>query len=215
MIIPEDRRDEECGIMDRIRGGERVEHFETVRISKDGTHIDVSLTVSPILDTSGRIIGASKVARNISERIQAAQAVRESEQRFRTLANHAPVGIFQTNLAGETTFVNEAWCQLAGLSPEDATGDGWINAVHPDDRERVIRDWQVACAAGLPSHTEFRFRRPDGSVAWLQGNAEPLRDPLGQHDRLHRHGGRHHLSQARRAGLERERAAGWPSSWQT
>jgi PAS domain S-box-containing protein len=178
-IIPDDLRVEDLRIMDRIRRGERVEHFETVRLSKEGTRIDVSLTVSPILDASGRIVGASKVARNISERIHAANALRESEQRFRTLANHAPVGIFQTNLEGETTFVNEAWCLLAGLNPEDATGDGWINAVHPDDRDRVIREWQVACSAGVPSHTEFRFCRPDGSVAWLQGSAEPLRDPRG------------------------------------
>lgn len=180
MLIPEDRRDEESEIIDRIIcHGERVEHFETVRISKRGTRIDVSLTVSPIIDSAGRTIGVSKVARDIGERIHAVHAVLESEQRFRILANHAPVGIFQTNLAGETTFVNQAWCQLAGLRPEEATGEGWINAVHPEDRDRVIRDWQFACSASLPSHTEFRFRRPDGSVAWLQGNAEPLRDSHG------------------------------------
>jgi PAS domain S-box-containing protein len=178
-IVPSDRSDEDKRIIDRIRNGERVEHFETVRMGKQGQRIDVSLTVSPILNASGQIIGASKVARDISERIHAAQAVRESEQRFRTLANHAPVGIFQTNLAGETTFVNHAWCTLAGLDLSQATGDGWINAVHPADRERVVRDWQRACSAGLPSNTEFRFRRPDGSIVWLQGNAEPLHDPHG------------------------------------
>jgi PAS domain S-box-containing protein len=180
MIVPPERSDEESRILFRIRNGERLEHFETVRIGKHGRRIDVSLTVSPILNSTGQIIGASKVARDISDRIQAAQALRESEQRFRILANHAPVGIFQTNLAGETTFVNEAWCLLAGLDLAHATGNGWINAVHPDDRERVIRDWQVACSAGLPSNTEFRFRRPDGGVVWLQGNAEPLRDTQGR-----------------------------------
>jgi PAS domain S-box-containing protein len=179
MILPAERSDEEHRILARIRSGERLEHFETVRVSKEGKRIDVSLTVSPILNTLGQIIGASKVSRDISDRIQAAQAVRESEQRFRILANHAPVGIFQTNLSGETTFVNNAWCQLAGLELTYATGDGWINAVHPADRERVIHDWHVACDAGLPSRTEFRFRRPDGGVVWLQGNAEPLRDRQG------------------------------------
>lgn len=179
IIVPVDRSDEERRILARIRNGERLEHFETVRVSKEGKRIDVSLTVSPILNTMGQIIGVSKVARDISERINAAQALRESELRFRILANHAPVGIFQTNLSGETTFVNKAWCQLAGLDLSQAIGGGWINAVHPDDRERVLLDWQVACYAGLPSRREFRFQRPDGSVVWLQGNAEPLRDPQG------------------------------------
>ena len=92
------------------------------------------------------------------------------------MASHAPVGIFQTDLEGNTTFVNEAWCQLSGLDPVEARGDGWLRAVHPLDRERVLRDWQQACVPGLPSHTEFRFRRPDGCISWLQGNAEPMRD---------------------------------------
>ncbi len=180
MVIPEERYEEQMRILDKIRRGQRVEHFETVRMARDGKRLDLSLTVSPVYDASGQIIGSSKVARNISDRILAAEALRESEERFRTLANHAPVGIFQTDLTGKTVFVNEVWCGLAGLLSQDAEGDGWIEAVHPADRNRVITDWQQACDQGLPSHTEFRFRRPDGSIAWLQGNAEPLRDPQGK-----------------------------------
>ncbi len=180
MVIPPDRHDEELRILDRIRRGERIEHFETKRLAKGGKLFDLSLTISPIRDATGRVMGASKVARNISDRLQAAQALRESEERFRTLANNAPVGIFQTNLTGETVFVNNAWCQLAGLNAGEATGSGWIDAVHPDDRQRVIDDWQIACEAGQPSRTEFRFQRPDGSVAWLQGCAEPLRNTEGR-----------------------------------
>jgi PAS domain S-box-containing protein len=180
MVIPSDRHDEELQILARIRRGDRIQHFETKRLTKDGKLFDLSLTVSPIRDSTGRIIGASKVARDITDRLQAAEALRESEERFRTLANNAPVGIFQTNLAGETLFVNDAWCQLAGYGAHEANGSGWIEAVHPDDRQRVIDDWQKACHAGQPSSTEFRFQRPDGSVAWLQGCAEPLRNAEGK-----------------------------------
>ncbi len=127
----------------------------------------------PVLDSSGEVEAIAGSTRDVTDR-------KEIEERFRSLANNAPVGIFQTNLAGETVFVNEAWCQLAGLDREGAKGDGWIHAVHSDDRQRVIREWQVACGQGLPSHTEFRFRRPDGRIVWLQGNAEPLRDPQDQ-----------------------------------
>lgn len=178
-LIPEERHNEEQEIIERIRCGFSVDHFETERVAKSGKRLQLSLTVSPIRDPQGRIIGASKVARDISERLLAAEVMRDSEERFRTLASNAPVGIFQTDLAGNTLFVNKAWCDLSGLQPSDARGDGWINAVHPLDRERVIRDWQSACAQCMPSHTEFRFRRPDGSIAWLQGNAEPLCDPQG------------------------------------
>lgn len=180
LLIPEDRRDEQSEILARIRRGERVEHFDTVRVSKSGTCIDVSLTVSPVFDAAGRILGVSKVARNITDQIHASRALKESEQRFRTLANHAPVGIFQTNLAGETTFVNKAWCQLAGIDPDHATGDGWINAVHPEDRQRIKQDWQAAYAAKASLHMECRFRRPDGTIAWLQGCAEPMQDTQGK-----------------------------------
>jgi PAS domain S-box-containing protein len=180
MLIPKERHDEELEIIERIRSGFSIEHFETERVAKNGKRLQLSITVSPVRDSQSRIIGASKVARDISERLLAAEVMRDSEERFRTLASNAPVGIFQTDLAGNTLFVNKAWCDLSGLQPSDASGDGWINAVHPLDRERVINDWQSAWSQGMPSHTEFRFRRPDGSIAWLQGSAEPLCDPQGK-----------------------------------
>lgn len=77
LLIPPERHDEETGILERLRRGERVEHFETVRRRKDGTFIDVSITVSPILNANGDIIGASKIAREITERIHAERALRE------------------------------------------------------------------------------------------------------------------------------------------
>jgi PAS domain S-box-containing protein len=86
-IIPLDRRDEEAAILARLRGGQRVEHFETVRVRKDGTTIDISLTISPVIDSTGKIVGASKIARDITKRKQVDRALRESEERFRVLAD--------------------------------------------------------------------------------------------------------------------------------
>src|SRR6185436_19998654 len=74
LIIPPERHDEEPAILARLRRGERVEHFETVRVAKDGRRIDISLTVSPVRDADGRLIGASKVARDITQRKQAEAA---------------------------------------------------------------------------------------------------------------------------------------------
>jgi PAS domain S-box-containing protein len=86
LIIPTDRRGEETEIIARIKRGERVDHFETVRIRKDRTLLDISLTISPVKDLNGNVTGASKVARDITDRKRAEQELRESESRLRTLS---------------------------------------------------------------------------------------------------------------------------------
>ena len=83
ILIPPGREDEEPGILARIRHGERIDHYETVRRRKDGSLLDISLTVSPVRDGEGRIVGASKIARDITDRKEAERKLRESEQRLR------------------------------------------------------------------------------------------------------------------------------------
>jgi PAS domain S-box-containing protein len=179
MLVPTDLRDELPAIMERIQRGERVEHFETVRVCKDGSRVDVSLTISPVKNAAGKIVGASKIARDVTTRNRAAEDLRTQEQRFWTLTRNAPVGIFQTDAEGNCLFVNERWCDLAGLSPEAAAGPGWAAALHPDDRERVFQEWYGAAEAGREFASEYRFRTPHGKVSWLQGSAVALRNETG------------------------------------
>lgn len=87
LIIPTDRWDEEALIIEKISRGERVEHFDTVRVSKDKTLLDISLTISPIRDATGKIVGASKIAHDIGHRKRMERALRESEERYRILAD--------------------------------------------------------------------------------------------------------------------------------
>jgi PAS domain S-box-containing protein len=113
------------------------------------------------------------------ERIEAEVALRASEQRFRSLTGLAPVGIFETDSRGNCLFVNEKWCRLAGLTPEQAHGQGWVRALHSDDRERVGHEWYTAAQAGGEFASEYRFRSDEGTVSWLQGSAVPLKTEAG------------------------------------
>ena len=87
LIIPANRRDEETVIIERIKRGERIEHFDTVRIRKDKRPLDISLTISPVRDASGKVVGASKIARDITQRKRIERELREGEERYRTLAD--------------------------------------------------------------------------------------------------------------------------------
>src|ERR1700722_7978710 len=96
LIIPHDRLDEESVIIDCLRRGERVDHFETVRRRKDGSLLDISLTISPVKDASGRVIGASKVARDVTAQKQVERELRESEQRFRVITDASPMMVWMS-----------------------------------------------------------------------------------------------------------------------
>lgn len=92
-------------------------------------------------------------------------------QRFLALADQAPVGIFETDAQGFCTFVNRRWCEIAGLEAKAALIQGWKSAIHPADRERVLREWNAALQEQREFHLEFRFRRPDGETRWVVGSA--------------------------------------------
>jgi len=104
---------------------------------------------------------------------QTESLLRESEGRYQTLARISPVGIFRTDANGVTTYVNPKWCEISGLSYDDALGDGWLNAVHPDDKERLREGWRESMERGKGSISDYRFVRPGGSIAWVMGQAIP------------------------------------------
>jgi len=111
---------------------------------------------------------------------RAEEALEESELRFRVLAESAPVGIFRTDVQGSTTYVNPRWCEISQLSSEEALGNGWLKAVHPDDMHIVAFNWQQTTMASASSNAEYRFVHPDGSIVWVIGQAVPQSDENGQ-----------------------------------
>jgi PAS domain S-box-containing protein len=138
----------------------------------------VSLVVAGISLQYRQVLATLKATNEeLEERVtERATRLLESERRFRTLASHAPVGIFETDAHGNYLFVNEKWCELAGMPAATAQGTGWVDALHPDDRERISRKWYEAVRTGREFGSEYRFRTPRGEASWLKGSALAIRD---------------------------------------
>ncbi|MBE9157097.1 response regulator [Nodosilinea sp. LEGE 06152] len=146
-----------------------------------GVMVFFSTQVQPLdPDLMTMLMAAGSQIGQFMQRKQAEQALQDSERRFRTLSRFAPVGIFLTNAEGRCTYVNDRWCQVAQLSPQAALGNGWAAAVHPEDRQRVLDEWEKAFQAQQEFALEFRYLRTDGSVAWVFSQAMPLFSSDGQ-----------------------------------
>jgi PAS domain S-box-containing protein len=174
------RENEMPAILERIRRGEKIDHYETVRRRKDGRLIHISLTVSPIRDEAGEIIGASKIARDITEGKRAEAALRASEERFRNLANAVPEIVWTADPDGTITFANDRWFEFCGISPEQNARQWPELVLHPEDRERCIAAWTRALREGTPYEIEVRNRRHDGEYRWFLTRAAPALDVEGR-----------------------------------
>ncbi|HEY4132741.1 MAG TPA: PAS domain S-box protein, partial [Gemmatimonadaceae bacterium] len=162
-IIPAARADDETLIIGRISRGESVAHFETLRRTKDGRAIDVSITASPIRDFAGRVVGMSKIARDITARRRAEEARRESEARYRALFDYAPDGILIADAAGRYVDVNASVCRMLGYEREELIGLDASHIVTPAEREYITPALETI-RGRLDYHREWIFRRKDGST---------------------------------------------------
>ncbi|MGF2411364.1 PAS domain S-box protein [Ferruginibacter sp.] len=115
-----------------------------------------------------------------NQRQKAEAAVIKSEQRYHTLTDVSPVGIFHTDATGDTTYVNPRWCEISGLSFKEGIGYGWLDAVHEDDKRELIKGWENATEVQEFSSSEYRFVRNDGTIAWVLGQATPERNAANE-----------------------------------
>ncbi|WP_066477756.1 MULTISPECIES: PAS domain S-box protein [unclassified Sphingomonas] len=145
----------------------------------DGTSLWMETYNAAQFDEDERVIGYFGAAVDVTEQKRAIEQLRASELRFQTLANLAPAGIFRTDAAGSCTYVNQAWLGLTGLGDGDWQGDGWAAALHPDDRDRVSAAWREAVSERTVFREEFRWRKPDGSIVWVDTVGRPEVDDKG------------------------------------
>jgi PAS domain S-box-containing protein len=180
LLCPPDRMDEVPTILDRIAHGEHVRNFETVRRRKNGRKIDVSLTISPVKDAEGNIIGASKIARDVTERKRIEAALRKNEARFHMMADTAPVMVWMAGPDGRCTFVNKRWLEFTGRQLEHEIGDDWVTGVHPTDVERCQETYEGSFKSEQPFSMEYRMRRKDGEYRWVLDTGVPFFEPGGR-----------------------------------
>ncbi|WP_341731700.1 PAS domain S-box protein [Microcoleus sp. EPA2] len=121
-----------------------------------------------------------QVQSELAERQRVEAHLRESEKRFAALAQSAPVGIFRTDTSGNCLFVNDRWCEIAGLTSDEALGKGWIQGLYPEDRDRISAEWYQSAQEHRPFKLEYRFGRSDGTFSWVFGQASAERDEDGQ-----------------------------------
>ena len=178
MIIPPELQDEEKQILKRLRNGERIEHYETIRVTKSGRKLNMSLTVSPLKDSKGRIIGASKVARNITERKRAEEELRESRNQLADALAASRTAMFDWDIQRRRGRWNPELAALYGCNPrgEEITAEEWHTLLHPDDRLRVEAEAEQAIREGAGFQFEFRTIRGDGSMRWILSRGRIVRE---------------------------------------
>jgi PAS domain S-box-containing protein len=177
ILIPSELWEEENKILERLRAGERIDHFETVRVTKAGNKINVSLSVSPIKDSTGRIVGFSKIARDITQRKRTEDALRESEERFDLAARAGKVYAYENHLPTGAVVRSSEYAKILGLTgPERFTYQQFLNGIHPADRSAYLEAVAALTPENPTNEVTYRFLRPIGGVVWLKSSGRGFFD---------------------------------------
>ncbi len=182
LIIPPELREEETQIIKRLRNGERIEHFETIRVRKDGQRLNISLTVSPVRDSHGRIIGASKIARDVTDRKRIESELREKEGVLRAAFTQTYSFLAILSTDGTVLEANRAALEGTGFQRSEAIGhkvwDVWWRTL-PEELA-TLKSGIANAAKGLAVREECRYALRDGSIRIADRTLNPVQDERGE-----------------------------------
>jgi PAS domain S-box-containing protein len=166
LIIPDELLPEEEGILRKLRCGDHIDHFETVRVRKDGQRLSVSLSVAPVRNAAGRIVGASKIARDMTERRRAEQALQASEERYRALVESQAEMLCRFRPDGTILYANPAYAQTLDTTLETLLKSNFWDFV-PESERAVVRSMLGQLTPQAPEiRIENRFNAADGE-RWI------------------------------------------------
>jgi PAS domain S-box-containing protein len=182
LLIPDDRQREEDEILERVRAGERLEHFETVRLAKGGRPVEISLSVSPIHDESGAIVGVAKIARDITEQKRLERELAAQQEWFRVTLGSIGDAVIASDPDGRVTYMNPAAETLTGWPTKEASGRALAEVFHIiNEKTRLPVDNPAALVmrsghiVGLANHTVLIDK--GGVERPIADSAAPIRDP--------------------------------------
>jgi len=180
LLVPDDQKIIVKKVFDDLFVRQKIERYNVnENITKSKQRIICEWYNNILLSPNGDIIGAAAMAQDISERLHMEEALRKSEQQYRTLTQISPVGIMFANSEGEITYVNDQLCELMGLRRNEVTHDAWVQIIHADDRERIVKSWMTTILHEKPFREEYRLVRTDGKLLWVLGQVNADRDGSG------------------------------------
>lgn len=175
IIIPSDHLDEEKEILSRLRAGHRVDHFETIRQRKDGTLVYVSLTISPIIGPNGQIIGASKIARDVTDQRQSRSALDEAAERLRLALAAASLGDWSWDARTDLVTVSETAARIFRIPPgKPMPREEMRKLLEVEDRERSRLIAETALANHTDYEIEYRLKSPGNSETWISAKGRGI-----------------------------------------
>jgi len=171
-------------LLDRIGRGDTISQRETVMVNRGGAQVEVSLTISPVRNAAGRVVGFSTIARDIRRRRRDREALQQSEEKYRLLVANLPDVVWVADEVGEPVFISSNCEGLTGYAPEELCQPGaWVERIHPEDRPRVAAAYLAVIEDDAPFDAEYRFLRKDGQWIWIHSRAVSFHERDGKHYR--------------------------------